>query len=77
MDGMRKRQADTFCQYPANEGATRARDVKTCKHYCNTANHWCVWLHGACDSSSVLCVYEYNKYWRSQFNTQPIQLALF
>lgn len=24
MDGMRKRQADTFCQYPANEGATRA-----------------------------------------------------
>jgi hypothetical protein len=24
MDRMRKRQTDIFCQYPANEGATRA-----------------------------------------------------
>ena len=24
MDGMVKVQTDTFCQYPANEGATRA-----------------------------------------------------
>ena len=24
MDGMVKGQTDTFCQYPANEGATRA-----------------------------------------------------
>lgn len=80
MDGIRKGHTDTFCQYPANEGATRTRrahDVKTCKHFCNAADHWCVWLQGTCDYSSDLCVYEYNKYWRSRIDTKPIQLTLF
>lgn len=72
----RKGQTDTFCQFPTNEGAS-ARDVKTCKHYCNTSYHWCVWLQCVCDGSSDLCVYEYNNHWRTQFDMQPIQLSLF
>lgn len=32
MDVIRKRQADTFCQYPANEGATRAALICTRTH---------------------------------------------
>lgn len=33
MDGMRKRQTDTFCQYPANEGVSaRCVDVYAYAH---------------------------------------------
>lgn len=52
-----------------------SKEKVKCKHYCSIDNS-CIWSQGKCDIYGNLCVYEYNKFWRSNLNNN-IQLTLF